>query len=176
MKAPYRNSIKTKALIRETVIDLLNKNRNIAEITVSDIVKAANINRGTFYNHYSSPIDVLEEMKFELMSEFSEELKMANINKDLDSFVDFIIDHCKKNEKDYKKIIKGIPMSTIIVLKQQFILELRKINLNIDELTLNILVNGLTGLYFDFIKGTINTNYEELSKYLKKFLHHCITE
>ena len=67
-------------------------------------------------------------------------------------------------------------MSTILVLKQQIIVELRKINLNIDELTLNILVNGLTGLYFDFIKGTINTNYEELSKYLKKFLHHCIVE
>lgn len=176
MKAQYRNAIKTKALIRKTVIDLMNKNRNISDITVSEIVKAANINRGTFYNHYASPIDVLEEMKIELMKEFSMEIKTANINRDLDSFVDFIIDHCKKNETDYKKIIKGIPMSTMLVLRQQFINELKKINLNIDEFTLHILVNGLIGLYFDFIRGSINTNYDKLSKNLKKFLHHCINE
>ena len=63
MKAPYRNAIKTKILIRETVISLLSKNKTMNDITVSDVVEAANINRGTFYNHYSSPIEVLEEMK-----------------------------------------------------------------------------------------------------------------
>lgn len=176
MKAPYRNAIKTKILIRETIISLLNKNKTVNDITVSDVVEAANINRGTFYNHYSSPIDVLEEMKNELMTQLSEGLKVANLNKDLDAFIDFIIEHCRKNEQDYRKIIKAIPMSIIDDLKQQFIRELEKMNFNIDEITIHILVNGIVGLYLDFMKGTIHTSYDELSKKLKKFLHQCIDE
>ena len=43
MKAPYRNVIKTKILIRETVISLLSKNKTMNDITVSDVVEAANI-------------------------------------------------------------------------------------------------------------------------------------
>ena len=108
MKAPYRNAIKTKILIRETVISLLSKNKTMNDITVSDVVEAANINRGTFYNHYSSPIEVLEEMKNELMDSLSEGLKVANLNRNLDAFIDFIIQHCRENENDYRKIIKAI--------------------------------------------------------------------
>lgn len=174
MKAPYRNAIKTKILIRETVISLLSKNKTMNDITVSDVVEAANINRGTFYNHYSSPIEVLEEMKNELMDSLSEGLKVANLNRNLDAFIDFIIQHCRENENDYRKIIKALPMSTIDDLKQKFILELEKMNFNIDDITIRILVNGIVGLYLDYMKGTIQISYEELSIKLKKFLHHCI--
>lgn len=47
----------TKALIRQATIQLLSKKRS-SELTVSDIVSAANINRSSFYYHFSS-IEVL---------------------------------------------------------------------------------------------------------------------
>ena len=97
MKAPYRNSIRSKKLIREAMIQLLNK-KSLTDITVSDIVKTANINRGTFYNHYGNPIDVLEEIKEELMQKLSTTLKISKEKKDVDSFLSIVLEHFKKNE------------------------------------------------------------------------------
>ena len=64
MKATYRNSVKSKKLIRSALITLLEKKQDITNITVSDIVKTANINRGTFYNHYNNLIKVIYMSKF----------------------------------------------------------------------------------------------------------------
>ncbi len=64
MKATYRNSVKSKKLIRSALITLLEKKQEITNITVSDIVKTANINRGTFYNHYNNLIKVIYMSKF----------------------------------------------------------------------------------------------------------------
>lgn len=64
MKATYRNSVRSKELIRSALITLLEKKQDITNITVSDIVKTANINRGTFYNHYNNLIKVIYMSKF----------------------------------------------------------------------------------------------------------------
>ena len=65
MKATYRNSIRSKELIRKAIITLLDQEKSISEISVSDIVKVANINRGTFYNHYNNVIEVIDEIENE---------------------------------------------------------------------------------------------------------------
>lgn len=51
-KAEYKSSLRSKALIKEAFIELL-RTKPAEKITVTDIVKKANINRGTFYAHYS---------------------------------------------------------------------------------------------------------------------------
>ena len=61
MKKEYRNKIRSKQLIRNAVIELLDKKGNLSSITVSDVVEKANINRGTFYNHYNNVMEVIEE-------------------------------------------------------------------------------------------------------------------
>lgn len=65
MKQPYRNSERSKQMIKDALISLLNK-KSLSEVTVADIVRTASINRGTFYNHYGNPIEILEEMKQEI--------------------------------------------------------------------------------------------------------------
>ena len=67
MKKEYRNKIRSKQLIRNAVIELLDKKGNLSSITVSDVVEKANINRGTFYNHYNNVMEVIEESKNESM-------------------------------------------------------------------------------------------------------------
>ena len=50
----------TKRLIRDGFLNLL-KTKNIYTISVRELCDEAGINRTTFYNHYGSPYDVLEE-------------------------------------------------------------------------------------------------------------------
>ena len=47
----------------------------IEEITVTELAEAAEINRKTFYNYYSSVYMVAEEMEDEIIAQFEETLR-----------------------------------------------------------------------------------------------------
>ncbi len=57
-KAEYKSSIRSKKLITDALVALLDE-KTIDKVTVTDIVKKADINRGTFYAHYDNISDVV---------------------------------------------------------------------------------------------------------------------
>lgn len=57
-KAEYRSSLRSKKLIMDAFISLLD-DKPLDKITVTDIVRRADINRGTFYAHYDNVLDVV---------------------------------------------------------------------------------------------------------------------
>jgi AcrR family transcriptional regulator len=61
-KAEYKSAIRSRRLIRQAFIELMNE-KEIDNITVTDIVKRADINRGTFYAHYKYTRAVIEQIK-----------------------------------------------------------------------------------------------------------------
>lgn len=62
-----RRIIYTKKVIRNSLIDLL-QTKEIHQITVTDICKKADINRGTFYTHYKDAFDLLQSIEDELFN------------------------------------------------------------------------------------------------------------
>ena len=55
----------TKRLLKEALLKLLEQKR-LDQINVSELCRAADINRATFYKHYAIPQDVLREMEQEI--------------------------------------------------------------------------------------------------------------
>ena len=65
-----RRTRKTKeALLREFI--LLLEEKEIKDISVKELSERADINRGTFYLHYSDIYDMLEQIETELFEEFN---------------------------------------------------------------------------------------------------------
>lgn len=62
--------IKTKSSVRAALFELMSE-KSLAKITISEICARAKINRKTFYSHYRSPGDVIEELENEVLEEFS---------------------------------------------------------------------------------------------------------
>lgn len=60
----------TKKLIFDTALQLLNE-KEFNKITIRDIVKSANVSIGTFYNYYSTKLDVYYET-YKIADEFFE--------------------------------------------------------------------------------------------------------
>lgn len=58
----------TKRLLQEALIRLMN-DKDIANISVSELCKEAGINRTTFYYHYGNQHDVLQEMEMSMLEE-----------------------------------------------------------------------------------------------------------
>lgn len=63
-------TVQTKVLIKQTLLDMMKKTA-FEKITVSELCKIAEINRGTFYLHYCDLWAVLEELEEEALQEES---------------------------------------------------------------------------------------------------------
>ncbi|MCD8324884.1 MAG: TetR/AcrR family transcriptional regulator [Clostridiales bacterium] len=63
----------TRLLVFNTALSLLEE-RDFEEITIRDIVKAAGVSIGTFYNYFSSKLDVYYETYFLADAYFEEEV------------------------------------------------------------------------------------------------------
>jgi len=66
-----RRFLKTERAIRCAFIDLVEK-KGFDELSVKDIVDAADIGRGTFYLHYKDKYDLLESFENQIGSDLRE--------------------------------------------------------------------------------------------------------
>lgn len=92
-KAEYRSAVRSKNLIKKALATLMRQ-KDIKKITVSDIIREADISRGTFYAHYPDIQSVLEQIE-------SEELKklvcLVNTAREEDSGI--------KNSTDFLTVV-----------------------------------------------------------------------
>ena len=58
-KKEYRSAIRSRRFIRQAFMELLREKR-LEKITVTDIVNRADINRSTFYAHYTDVKALIE--------------------------------------------------------------------------------------------------------------------
>ncbi len=58
----------TKMVVRESFISLL-KEKPLSKITVKEICEGADINRATFYAHYTDPYDLLHQIEAALLED-----------------------------------------------------------------------------------------------------------
>lgn len=64
---------KTKALLRGALTTLLRE-KDVKDITVSELAALADVSRGTFYCHYKDIYDMVEQLENELFREFGDVL------------------------------------------------------------------------------------------------------
>ena len=61
---------RTKAMLRAALTELL-KTKPVNEISVTELTRKADVNRGTFYGHYKDIFDMVEQLENEMSQEFS---------------------------------------------------------------------------------------------------------
>ena len=69
-KKPDRRVIKTKKAIKNAFAQLLTE-KDINDITISDIAEYADVNRKTFYNYYAGVFAVVDEIENDIVERFS---------------------------------------------------------------------------------------------------------
>lgn len=171
MKKEYKNSIETKKKIRDAVIYLYEKEKDLSNVSITDVVKTAKINRGTFYNHYNNVRDVIVELEDELMRELIETLDEATrVDNSSQKFINTIVDFLEKNEPVYRPLAKVAPKNMLDALKNKFLKEFKNntfsyINSTKRGLTtIQFLANGLTYTYLDYLEGKTDMTLKELGE------------
>ncbi|MCE5222680.1 hypothetical protein LLG10_00610 [bacterium] len=66
----------TKLILRDSLLELMKK-KSINKITPTEICRQADINRNTFYSHYSSPYDLLMQIENALYEEIRQSIEQS---------------------------------------------------------------------------------------------------
>lgn len=101
--------IKTRQTIRSALISLMSE-KELSDITISELSERAQINRKTFYRHYGAISDVITEFEDELLSDFADILKTSNTSIfDIGSVLREISALISGNQEYFVKLLKLNP-------------------------------------------------------------------
>ena len=96
-------------LIRKAFTELMNQ-KPIESITIAELCKRANINRSTFYNHYTDIYNLRDRMEDNLKLEFYQALKTILIDEPIEETpvkITARLFECIQNNSDMCSVILG---------------------------------------------------------------------
>lgn len=182
---PDKRVIRTKEKFSEVLLDLMEE-KNIDEITITEIVKRADFNRGTFYAHYKKKEDLLEEIVEEMFEKLTEAIRKPYANL---SVVDFnempsssiiLFDHFLENKRFYKLMLN--PLTTYNfhakmikeldrLFREEFEFLITETAPNIDiPLFITYRIYGIIGM----IQEWIESDFKDSSSYMAAQLIHIM--
>ena len=171
------SSVKTRRLIKNTVISLLSEKKDIGKISVSELVERAEISRATFYAHFDDIYGVVEEFEREIIDEFFTNAKLLATD-DYEKFFDALLSFMKQNNDNYKMMCKSDDV--LFSAKRLTTLTINKLMELIDndpyiknrefiELEISVFLEGLLFEYVKYCRGLSPTDPDELCAYAKNW-------
>ena len=167
--------MKTRKAIHSAMTTLLAK-KPIEEITVTELSEAAEINRKTFYNYYSSVYMVAEEMEDEIVERFEETLRKIDfdtllkdpvttfntlarlITSDLDFYENILTN---RNQISFlQKIITSLKQRIRVLYFSS-----GSPDSDLNDYMLEYIVSGLVSVYQKWFISGRKTDIEVLSRY-----------
>ncbi|USI67605.1 TetR/AcrR family transcriptional regulator [Lactococcus petauri] len=172
-----------EAIINSLVI--LAETKPLSKISVSDITKIGNINRGTFYLHYESKEDLIENLEAKLLKEITKIVNQnIEITMDISYFlagkpypvIGLLIDFVFENQKIFKILLNSNTSilfrdSVKIILQDIIIQSLKKSKKDSkyfhsipDSYVLEIISSSILAIIMKWIEDTDEMPPEEVSK------------
>ncbi len=174
-KSEYSSALKSKKSIKNALSRLLLK-KDFEQITVTEVVKEAEVNRSTFYAHYNNMTEVLEEIETRvaegILNSFMsyQESVMENPTPFLKSIAGLL----QKDFDFYKRLIcANVGSHFIDRVKENFISAVvtadnDKISHIKDKATFAVIVrfytNGFASMFEDVFKGVLKISLTSLAE------------
>ena len=172
-KAEYRSALRSRKMIKKAFVELMQE-KDWQKITVTDIVKRCDLNRGTFYAHYPNVRAVLEQIENEMIYSL-EELLSATKTYPLDEELMPVllkITSYLESDIDFYRMLANSTGAEQFSIKLKNLLAEKVINNHQNNIpshlktefvaTTRFLSGGFVSLYFDWFKGEINCSLDEL--------------
>ena len=172
-KAEYRSAVRSRKLINDALADLLTE-KPLDKITVTDVVKRADINRGTFYAHYKDIPDVVDHLIHQTFSAIRDAMMEPsqtplNASFTLLSTIQTILE---ADLSFYRKILNSsaapLMQEQLVSISMEFMLEHKDMfypgSQEEYELAIRFCAGGLSNLYRDWFSGKLPYSLGELTQ------------
>ena len=172
-KAEYRSAVRSKKLIVQALADLLQE-KALDKITVTDVVNRAQINRGTFYAHFSDVPDVIDHLIMGIFSTIeqaiSEEPKQFSdiphvLLKRIQCFLEEDMEFCRKV---LNSGASQMMQERLVQFGLEYMLQHEHVygfgDHRLYELTIRFCAGGLGNLYRDWFAGQLDLTLDQLTQ------------
>lgn len=170
----YKNALRSKKMLKDALIDLLSTGIKFEDITITMLIAKADVNRGTFYNHYNNIMDIANEIKDELLNRLYESLEQSlKTTRTIENLFEGITKFLKENEEVYKKLAPIVPKQIYDGMKKQAIHELKSLarcTTKEELLRIQFLANSVAGTYIDYFENRISFTLDELKEFSIKII------
>ena len=180
-KKEYRSAVRSRKMIRQAFFELL-KEKNFEKITVTDVVKKADVNRSTFYAHYPDVMGVVEEIQEEIVDytqKFMEEVDFKDYYANPKPHLEHIIKLVGENNELYRLLMTSA-MGTKQFEQLKYILIDRTIaTVEVPEFfkdrfefefSVRFFMGGVVDVYTQWLYGVIDCSLEELTDQLANMI------
>lgn len=181
-KAEYRSAIRSRRMIREAYAQLLEE-KDLSKITVTDIVKRADLNRATFYAHYPDVRGVTEEIENEIiekMMDVLEEFRYTNFFRDPAPLLLKVSRNLEEDTDFYRTLVR-VNGSEIFMEKLKKVFTDHMINdsdipddmrhSKMVSLRVCYFAGGIVNLYKQWFRGDLDCTLDDIAMEVSKLLH-----
>ena len=181
MKAEDRSSIRSKTMIKEAMLELMVE-KPFDKITITDIVKKADINRGTFYAHYDNTAEVLKSISASVMDEIAAAFKAKNNSDALwnpRGYLKQISDFFLTNPTYFARLVATEKISEVLNDARHNAIKkiLNDLGMDLPEsskaqlsIILDYSISGICTLYTDILLEKIPVSLENSAEYIANLL------
>jgi len=186
-RAEYRSAIRSRRLIREAFLSIIQE-RGISKITVTEIVKRADINRATFYAHFPDVQGIVDEMENEVIGKIFDLLRPGghgNFLDDLPMLFKNINTYIGENIDSFRILVKVNESLTFIEKMKKilvdFMLEYDGIPESVRSgeqyhLSCIYFVGGVMSLYKSWLMGEVDCTLEMIAAQCEPMLRIFTSE
>ena len=184
-KKEYRSALRSRRLIRQAFLELLRE-KPFEKITVTDIVKRADINRSTFYAHYPDVRGLIEEMINDIIERsisLISQMDILEIFQDPMPFLSSLIALGNENIEIYRLFGKSeyslIHMAELKASFFQKAIAEEAIPLHIRQsstyqIRVSFFIGGILNTYTQWMKGELPYSIDEIALEVGKMLQSPI--
>lgn len=177
----YRSAIRSRRLIRESLISLL-KEKDISKITVKDIVNRADLNRATFYAHYPDVRGVMEEFENETIDRLKSVLDGVQFEKIFQNPTPFLLKINRYLEDDldfYRTLILSSDSDRFLEKLKVIYINYLQSDTNIPkhiqdtaalQMHICFFADGIIGIYKRWFKGELSGSLNDIAIHLSKII------
>ena len=182
MKVQDGRVIKTKKTLHQSLVHLLQQ-KSLAEITVTELCKGANITRRTFYLHYESVPHIFEEQIKKLLADledsFLKTAKNRRLKKEGKTNPDIILlfQHVYDNKHLYKLIFSSKSNFSYYKIFLEKIKTLIRTSIqsthllkDVNEFELSYQANAILGLIIEWCNQNFKVSVTFMNKTLMSIL------
>ncbi|GAA0116235.1 TetR/AcrR family transcriptional regulator [Clostridium senegalense] len=181
-----KRSVKTKKRLEDILFNLL-KVKDINKITVKEITTLADINRSTFYDHYSDIYDLLESVQNKILYDINAINKNITINSfnnsDLNQ-LSILLKYIKDNKEVFKILLNGhgnmqFMASFRRIITEKFLKDVIGKSTHINKEHYNLIssfyISGCIGLIQNWVKNDTKIPIEKLKEIMNVLIVNSIS-
>lgn len=171
-------------MLKNALIDLLKEKGSVTKVSVKELCERAELNRSTFYAHYSEPKDLLNEIESELFNSIEEHLKKIGEENNTGTYKYILsfLKYIKANDKLFRTLLidSTDPQFRSRLMQQSMIQLIENLQIelppDLEQYIFSYILNGSTNIIIQWMRSNYSVDENAIVDLLFKINQNALAD